>query len=149
MAKIEWNRQPTYDDANLLLRLYEQRREERLRTARAWFVAECKAKTVQDWEKLCPIGSDHNAYYRMVTTYWEMAASLVANGILNPELFIQNSLEHLLVWERIKHLVPEFRKMNNTPHSLRNLETVAGAAAEWLGRQGAGVYESFAARFKP
>ncbi|MGC4049003.1 MAG: hypothetical protein QM757_05735 [Paludibaculum sp.] len=72
MAKIEWNRQPTYEDANLLLRLYEERREEKLRKARAWFVSECKYKTVEDWQKLCPPGSEMNAYYRMVTTYWEM-----------------------------------------------------------------------------
>ena len=147
--KIEWNRPATYEDANLLLRLYEERREDKLRKARAWFVAECKAKTMEDWKRICGPGSEENAYYRMVTTYWEMASSFVANGILSPELFFQNALEHLLVWERIKHLVPEFRKANNAPQQLKNLETVAGWAAEWLNKQGEGVYSSFAARFNP
>ncbi len=142
-------RQATYDDANLLLRLYEERREEKLRKARAWFVAECKPKTLADWQALCPLGSENNAYYRMVTTYWELACSFVASGVLHPELFIQNSMEHLLVWERIQHIVPEIRKMNNSPHQLRNLETVAAMAKEWLHQQGDGVYESFSARFKP
>lgn len=148
MSKIEWNRQPTYDDANLMLRLYEERREEKLRKARAWFVSDCKYKTFEDWQKHCQPNSELNAYFRMVTTYWELACSFVATGVLNPELFIQNSLEHLLIWERIQHLVPELRKMNNAPYQLRNLETVAGYAKEWLAKQGEGVYESFAARFK-
>jgi len=142
-------RQATYDDANLLLRLYEDRREEKLRKARAWFVAECKPKTLEEWQELCPLGSENNAYYRMVTTYWEMACSFVSSGVLNPELFIQNSLEHLLVWERIRHIVPHTRKMFNSPHQLRNLETVADLAREWLSQQGDGVYDSFAARFRP
>lgn len=148
MGKIEWNRQPTYEDANLLLRLYEERREEKLRKARAWFVSECKYKTLEDWQRLCPPGSEMNAYFRMVTTYWEMACSFVVSGVLNPELFIQNAMEHALVWERIQHLVPQIRTMNNAPHQLRNLETMAGCTKEWLGKQGEGVYESFAARFK-
>jgi hypothetical protein len=147
--KIQWNRQATYEDANLLLRLYEERREETLRKARAWFVSECKPKDFAHWQASCPPGSGMNAYFRMVTTYWELAASLVVSGILHPELFIQNSMEHLLVWERIKHIVPDLRKANNAPHQLRNLETLAGASAEWLAQQGEGVYESFVARFKP
>lgn len=146
--KIQWNRQATYEDANLLLRLYEERREETLRKARAWFVGECKPKDFAHFQATCPPGSGMNAYFRMVVTYWEMAASLVVSGVLHPELFIQNSLEHLVVWERIKHIVPDMRKTNNSPHQLRNLETLAAASAEWLSQQGEGVYESFVARFK-
>jgi len=148
MGKIDWNRPATYEDANLILRLYEERREERLREARAWFVGECKAKSLAEWQAACPPGSGMNASYRMVTSYWEMACSFVTSGVLHPELFIQNSLEHLIVWERVKGFVPELRKLNNSPQLLRNLETVAGLSQEWLGRQGEGVYESFAGRFK-
>jgi len=148
MGKIDWNRPATYEDANLILRLYEERREEKLRAARAWFVGECKPQSLADWQAKCPPGSGMNANYRMVTSYWEMAASFVTSGVLHPELFIQNSLEHLIVWERIQGIVPELRQLNNSPQLLRNLETVAGWAKEWLGRQGEGVYESFAARFK-
>jgi hypothetical protein len=141
-------RPPTYEDANLLLRLYEERREEKLRTARAWFIAECKPKSVAEWQELCPVGSQNNTYYRMVVSYWEMACSFVATGVLHPELFIQNSMEHLIVWERVSGIIPELRAANNAPHQLKNLETVAALAREWLSTQGEGVYEGFAARFK-
>lgn len=145
----DWNRTATYDDANLLLRLYEERREEKLRKARAWFVAECKAKTWEEFLALCPVGSEQNAYYRMVVTYWEMAASFVAKGVLHPELFLQNSMESLLVWTRVKDLMVESRKVNTAPHQLKNLELVAGWAKEYLDQQGEGVYDAFVGRFKP
>lgn len=53
---------PTYDDANLILRLYEMRREDRMRQARAWFTAKCKGvQTYEDLLKLAPAGTDENA----------------------------------------------------------------------------------------
>lgn len=85
----------------------------------------------------------------MVSTYWGMAASFVVNGILNKDLFIQNSLEFLLVWERVRGILPAIRRRNNAPHQLRNLENCADLASDWLNRQGPGVYESFQARYKP
>jgi len=146
--KPDWTRTATYEDANLLLRLYEERREEKLRKARAWFVAECKPKTYEEFEALCPVGSEPNAYFRMVVTYWEMAATFVVMGVLHPAMFMQNSLEHLIVWERAQGVIAEMRKRNNAPHQAKNLEIVAGWAAEYLNHQGDGVYESFVSRFK-
>ena len=72
----------TYDDAKLILSLYETRREERMRKARAWFAGSFKPKSLEDFTALCPPGSDENASYRMVTTYWEMVASFIASGVL-------------------------------------------------------------------
>lgn len=139
----------THEDANLILKLYELRREEKLRAARAWFIAEFKVTSMEEFDALCPVGSEKNAYFRMVSTYWEMATSFVVNGILNPALFIQNSLEFLVVWERLRGILPALRARNNAPHQLRNLESCADLAADWLSQQGPGVYESFQARFKP
>jgi hypothetical protein len=139
----------THEDANLMLNLYELRREEKLRAARAWYISHFKVKSLGDFDALCPIGSENNAYFRMVTTYWEMATSFVVNGILNPALFIQNSLEFLVVWERVKGILPALRERNNAPHQLRNLESCSDLAIDWLSQQGTGVYESFEARFRP
>ena len=80
-------RAATYDDAQLLLRLYELRREEKMRTARNWFMRNFRAETLEQFQDLCPLGSEENAYYRMVVSYWEMAASFVAMGVLHHELF--------------------------------------------------------------
>ena len=57
----------TYEDVNLVLRLYELRREDRLRKARAWFAQSFKVRTLDEFNKLCPVGSDENAYFRFLT----------------------------------------------------------------------------------
>ena len=74
---------PTYDDANLILRLYEQRREDKMRAAREWFAQNFKFHTIEDFNRGCPPGSSMNAYARMIMSYWEMAASFVTSGVLN------------------------------------------------------------------
>ena len=102
--------QPTYDDAQLILKLYDLRREERLRKARAWFSSSFRVKMMDDFTRLCPVGSDENASYRMVVTYWEMVASFVTSGVLHKELFFQSGRELLFVWERIRDLVPGVRE---------------------------------------
>jgi len=70
--------QATYNDAELILKLYDMRREERMRAARAWFIANFAANSLSEALEKYPLGSDHNAYYRMVGTYWDMAASSFA-----------------------------------------------------------------------
>lgn len=63
----------THDQANLMLRLYELRREPRLREARQWFVSKFVATNMEKLSKKYPAGSEENASFRMVTSYWEMA----------------------------------------------------------------------------
>ena len=110
--------QATYDDANLILRLYELRREEKLRRAREWFGANFHAATLEDVNRIAPQGSEENAYMRMVISYWDMAASFVVSGILNQELFFKTNGECLFVWERVRHLAPAIRAMTKNPKSL-------------------------------
>ena len=75
--------QATYDDVNLVLRLYELRREAKLREARKWLGSSFNARTMEEFATLCPRGSEADAYFRMVTGYWEMVASFITSGVLN------------------------------------------------------------------
>jgi len=135
----------TYDDANLILRLYELRREEKLRQAREWFAANMNAKTTEEMMKLAPPGSKENAYVRMVTSYWEMAASLVTSGVLNQDLFFESNGECLFVWERIRELVPALREFMKNPHAFHNLEIVGTALVKWMESQGPEAYPHYQA----
>jgi hypothetical protein len=123
-------RPATHEDAKLLLRLYELRREEKLRKAREWFAKNFHARTMEEFEKLCPLGTEENASYRMVVSYWEMAASFVTEGILHQKLFTQNCRELLFVWERIQDLVLALRKNFNNSNLASNLETVANTMVD-------------------
>jgi hypothetical protein len=133
--------QATYDDANLILRLYELRREEKLRQARDWFAQKFVApEKPEDVMKILPPGSQENAYFRMVIGYWEMACSFVTAGVLNQELFFQSSGEMLFVWERIRSLVPGWRAFSKNPDAFRNTQIVGDAYIKWMEAKGPEVY---------
>lgn len=138
----------TYDDVNLILKLYDMRREPRLREARAWFSDSFKAASQEDVNKLCPKGSAENASYRMVVTHWEMVASFITSGVLNQELFFQSGRELLFVWERVRDLVPEMRETYKDPMYLRNFETVANSYIEYMNRQSPDMYAAFSKRVR-
>ena len=137
---------PSHQDANLILRLYELRREDTMRKARAWFVQNYYVKTLEDSTALCPPGSQENAYLRMVTSYWNMAASFITAGVLNMELFFQSNQELLLVWTRVRPIVDEMRKFMKSPNTWKNLETVGNAYIEHWDRSSPGAYEAFRQR---
>jgi hypothetical protein len=139
---------PTYDDANLILRLYELRREERLRTARAWFTGHFKVKSWDELQKLAPPGTDENASYRMVVTYWDMVASFITSGVLNKELFFQSGREMLAVWERMRDLLPEIRQRQKDPLLWSHLETVGIEFGVYFKERSGAGYDAFVARIK-
>jgi hypothetical protein len=140
---------PSHEDAKLILRLYELRREETMRKARQWFVQNYHVKSLEDSGVLCPPGSEQNAYLRMVTSYWEMAASFVASGVLHQELFFQSNQELLLVWMRVRGVIGEMRKFMNSPNAWKNLETVGNAFIEHWNRTAPGAFEAFEKRMAP
>lgn len=135
-----------FDDVNLILRLYDMRRENRMREARVWFAANFKARTVEEWAALCPPGSEANASYRMVTSYWEMVGSFITGGVLNAELFYQSGRELLFCYARIRHVLPELRVKLGNASELKNLETVAEGFIAWWHAQSPGAYDAFCKR---
>jgi hypothetical protein len=127
--------QPTYDDANLLLRLYEIRREEKLRKARHWFLFEFNPTSWKEIRDHYFTGEEEDNYIRMVGTYWDMTCALVQQGVLNKELFYTTNGEHLTVWSKIKPWVEEARKARKNPLLYRNLENIAEETMQWRQRQ--------------
>ncbi len=135
-----------HHDAELMLRLYELRREEKLRRARAWFVREFKAKTLSEVAEQCPPGSDEDAYYRMLTGYWEMAASIVNHGLINQEFFYESNGEFFVVWEKLKPFVDELRQARKNSHVWENLEALAKDFERWSNKRSPGALNAFRER---
>lgn len=110
------------ESAELILKLYDLRREPVMRKARDWMFtfhpesAEHYSATMMDPE----IG----AYLRMVTSYWDMAASLVVHGAIDREMFNDTNGEHMLVFAKIEPLLPQLREMWDAPDAFKNLENV-------------------------
>jgi hypothetical protein len=134
----------TYEDANLLLRLYELRREDRLREARAWFETHFKPKSFEEASQLAPQGSEQNAYVRMVTSYWDMVASLITSGVLNEELFFESGHEMVLCWERVRDVTPKIRELFHNPLYLANLEEACARFQKHLDKHAPGAYGAMA-----
>ncbi|MHB8927370.1 MAG: DUF4760 domain-containing protein [Bacillota bacterium] len=126
---------PTYQDADLILRLYDMRREEVLRKARKWFASEFKAKTLDEFKAQCPPGSDANAYFRQVTSYWDMVAALVLQGLLNEDLFYSTTGEHIGVWMAVQPWVGQLREERKNPRYLAQVEELAKRHLAWRERR--------------
>lgn len=123
--------QVTHEQANLMLRLYELRREPRLRQARSWFVEQFSAATPEEMLQKYPRGTEEITSVRMVVSYWEMAAGLANRGLIDDELFFENNGEAWVVWEKIRHLVPAMRETYKNPTMFAHLEAVSQRLDEW------------------
>ncbi len=138
---------PTHQDVDVILKLYELRREERMRKARSWLFT-YRASSAAEHLAVCPPGSEQDSYFRMVTSYWDMAASFVNSGVVNKELFLQNAGELLFVWEKTKAAIAEGRKAMGNPRYLSNLETLAQAMIDNMNKADPKAYEGFPARVR-
>ncbi len=110
------------EDANLILRLYEIRREERMRRARDWFITGFNPESVQDI--LSALVGEHSADFRMVASYWDMAAALVNYGAIDEEMFNDINTEHVAVYAKLQPFLAEIRAVPGVPPYLylKNLE---------------------------
>jgi len=123
--------QPTHEQAQLHLQVYDLRREARLRQARDWVQQNFVAETIEDAFRIAPPGTEHGAFVGMVFGYWEQACSLLNYGLLHEELFFETSGEFFGVWEALKPVVPQFREKFKDPNFLSNLEKAAARFEEW------------------
>jgi hypothetical protein len=135
--------QVTHEQANLLLRLYELRREPRLRQARTWFYSQFDANSPQELISKYPMGSEESASLRMVLSYWDMAAGMVNRGLIDDEMFFENSAEGWVVWEKVKGIVPAQREATKNPTYLLQLENFANRFEAWRERTAPGSIEAF------
>lgn len=96
------------EEAGLILKLYELRREETMRKARDWYFREFHPQTLDDFN--AAIFGPHSGHLRMVITYWEMAAALVHHGAIPLDLFLDTNGEQLSTFAKIEPLLPQIRQ---------------------------------------
>ena len=110
------------EGADLILRLYEIRREEAMRRARNWFATDFNPESVEDIFKV--MYGAHSADFRMVASYWDMAAAFVNFGAIDEEMFNDINTEHVAIYAKLQPFLAEFRAMPGVPPYLylKNLE---------------------------
>ena len=109
-------------DVIAILKLYEMRGEALMREARRWFFTEFAPQSGKDIVRLLLSGEKQSAFYRMVVSHWETAASFVNNGGIDEKLFLDGNSEHVVVYAKLQPFVAEVRETIGEPDYLSNLE---------------------------
>jgi hypothetical protein len=110
-----------YESADLLLKLYELRREPTMRQARSW-IATFNPQSADDI--VATMRGENSAYFRMVTSFWDMAASFVNNGAIDEKMFNDANGEHIFVFARLEPFLAEYRAKTGQASYLSQLEAL-------------------------
>ena len=130
--------------AGLLLKLYELRTEPTLRQARSWFAFEFHPSSTRDvlstW-----LGPGHeSAPYRMVTTYWDMAAAMVVKDAIPADMFNAANTEHIALYAKMRPFLDEIRATTKYPDYLSNVERVVSELPD--AEERVAIFERYMAR---
>ena len=120
-------KKPTTADAQLILQLYDLRREAEMRKARNWWFAQFWPNSADDFLKIAfTPGTQENNWLRQVSGYWSMAASFVLHGALNEDLFLQPAVsgEMFIVFAKVHPFLKELREKAGDPHMFGAIEKV-------------------------
>jgi hypothetical protein len=110
-----------HDDADLILKLYDLRREATMREARNWFFTFNPTSATEYMETMM---GPNGAYLRMVVSYWDMACTLVNHGAIDEAMFNEANGEHLFIFAKIEPILAEMRQQWNAPDMLKNYEAL-------------------------
>jgi hypothetical protein len=133
---------PDYQDADLVLRVYEMRREPVMRASRDAVNGKFWPANYEEAKAITTAMHEFNAAYRQTGTYWEMVYGLVKHGIVDAEYFMETNGEGLLLYAKMEPYVEQLRKEFN-PYVFRNTEWVAQET-----QRGRGLLEVFRGRVK-
>jgi hypothetical protein len=118
-------KKPTVADAQLILQLYDLRREAEMRKARNWWVGEFFPESAEDYMKVgAAMGTQENAWLRQVGGYWGIVASFVNQGVLNEDLFLQPAFsgEMFLLFAKVYPFIKELREKIGDPQAFLGIE---------------------------
>ncbi len=108
--------------AELILHLYELRREPVMRLARSYIGGEFMPKSADDFVRIVSAGDQHTSFVLQVYGYWDMVAAFTQHGALNPELVYDTCQEMYFQYAKIQPFLPEFRREMDMPEFLRSIE---------------------------
>jgi len=122
---------PTHDQAELQLKLYDLRREAKLRQARDWFFRNYFVEKLEDSTRIAAPGTENGALAMMVLSYWDQACAFLNYGLLHEDLFFETTGEFFGVWERIKPIIAEGRQRFGNKQFMANLEKASQRFEAW------------------
>jgi hypothetical protein len=139
----------TRDDVDLILRLYDMRRETTLRKARQFMAQEFYSTGLKEFNEKYPPGSEKNAWYRQTLSYWDMVGVFVNKGLLDAELLFETTSEFHIYWVKARATVMEMRQARNMPMYLKNLEDLTERHSAFVESRSPGALSFYASMNKP
>jgi len=130
--------QPTHEQAQLHLQVYEMRREAKLRQARDWYFKNYIVDSFDDSMRVAAPGTENGALAMMVLGYWEQACALLNYGLLHEDLFFETSGEFFGVWELVKPTIAQGREKFANKQFLAHMEKAAQRYEAWMERRSPG-----------
>ena len=118
-------KKPTAEDAQIIMRLYDLRREPEMRKARIWFAGFWPRNAEDVVQVIHAVNPQENAWFRQVSGYWDMAASFVLHGALNEDLFFDSGGEMWFVLSKVHPFLKEVREKAKTPYYFQRVERLA------------------------
>jgi hypothetical protein len=109
-----------------------------MRQARDWFFKNYFVETMEDFQRVAPMGTEHGAFAMMVFSYWDQACAYLNYGLLHEDLFFETSGEFFGVWERVKPLIAETRKLFMNKDFMGHLEKAAQRYEAWSEKRNPG-----------
>jgi|SRR5205807_54694 len=120
----------TANDAQVLMQLYDLRREPTMRKARDFVSIQFWPSTFEEFQAVMnTFGSEQNAYVRQALTYWDMAAAMVLDGAVHEDLFFKCNGELHFLFAKFGHYLPRLRKESGNSEFLINFEKLATKSA--------------------
>ena len=113
---------PDHHDAELVLRLYELRREAVMRDSRNQ-VAQWLPRTWEDFIAVTKPDHPMNAAFRQTSSYWEMAYGMAKHHIVQPDYLMENTTEGLFLYAKVLPFLERYRK-ETAPTAFRNAEWI-------------------------
>ena len=123
-------KKPTAEDAQIIMRLYDLRREPEMRKARAWYGGFWPRTADDILQVINAMNSQENAWFRQVSGYWDMAASFVLRGALNDDLFFDSGGEMWFVLSKVHPFLKEVRETAKVPYYFQRVEKLATKSKE-------------------
>src|SRR5271169_3001927 len=124
-------KKPTAADAEVILKLYDLRRESEMRKARNWWLNQFNPESSDDLIKLgMAMGTQENNWLRQVAGYWNMAAGLALAGTVSPDLFLDPSFsgEMFVCYAKVKAFLKDLRAKSGNPHIFANVEKLINSS---------------------
>ncbi len=124
------SKKATAADVQVILELYDLRREPEMRKARNWFAGFMPQNADEAIKVLNNFGAPENAWFRQVTSYWDMVASFYLRGAVNQELLLDNCGEMVFIYAKLSPYIKDLRAKLNMPDFLGRVEKVITGSKE-------------------